>query len=174
MNASAPFHPDGTAVTRMRARVTNGLLLAAFMASKLPLGLVAGLRIRALTAERCVTTVRYSWITTNPFRSTYFAALAMAAEMSCGALGLSLVLAAPVPVSILIVAMTADFVKKATDTTTFVCDDGSRIQEALLTALREGPGGNGVTVETRSVGTNHAGDVVARFTFTWSFRVKRP
>lgn len=172
MNATPPFDPDGPAVRTLRADVTNSWKLAAFMASKLPMGLIAGLRIRDLTADRCVTTVRYGWLTTNPFKSTYFAVLAMGAEMASGALGLSLVRAAPVPVSILIVGMNADFVKKATDTTTFVCEDGANIREAVVAAVRQGPGGEGTTVVTRVVGTNQAGEVVARFSFTWSFRVK--
>lgn len=170
MNARA-FDPDGPKVRKMRDQVTSRLKLALFMANKLPLGLMAGLRVTDVDARSCSVSVRYRWITTNPFRSTYFAALAMAAEMSTGVLGLSLVQAAPEPVSILIVGMTGEFVKKATDTTTFTCSDGQAIQDAVLEALKTG---EGVTVETTTVGLNEAGEEVARFTFTWSFRKKSP
>ena len=167
MNAS--FDPNGPRARRMRDQVTSPLKLAAFMAAKLPMALIAGIRVRSLDAETCTTTVRYRWINTNPFKSTYFAVLAMAAEMSTGALGLSLVQAAPVPVSILVVGMEAEFVKKATGLTTFTCTDGRVLQDAVKEALRTG---EGVTATTRSVGVDEAGDVVARFTFTWSFRRK--
>lgn len=167
MNAS--FDPNGPRARRMRSQVTSPLKLAAFMAVKLPMALIAGIRIRSLDAETCTTTVRYRWINTNPFKSTYFAVLAMAAEMSTGALGLSLVQAAPVPVSILVVGMEAEFVKKATGLTTFTCTDGRVLQDAVKEALRTG---DGVTATTRSVGVDEAGDIVARFTFSWSFRRK--
>lgn len=169
MNARA-FDPDSPAAQKLRKQVMNPLALAAFMGAKLPLGLLAGLRIRALDAETCSTTVRYRWMTTNPFRSTYFAALAMAAEMSTGTLGLSLVRSAPEPVSMLIVGMKGDFVKKAVGLTTFTCTDGVRIQAAVAEALRTG---EGVTVDTETVGRDESGEEIARFTFTWSFRKKR-
>jgi len=169
MNARA-FDPNGEAVRKIRAQVTSRAKLAAFMGAKLPLGLLAGLRVTHVDAESCSASVRYRWMTTNPFRSTYFAALAMAAEMSTGVLGLSLVQAAPEPVSILIVGMTGEFVKKATDVTTFTCRDGRAVQEAVMQAVETG---QGVTVQTETVGTNRAGEVVARFTFTWSFKKKQ-
>jgi acyl-coenzyme A thioesterase PaaI-like protein len=168
MNARS-FDPESPAVRKLRSQVTSRVQLAAFMGAKLPLGLLAGLRIHSLDAEQCVCSVRYRWMTTNPFRSTYFAALAMAAEMSTGALGLSLVRAAPEPVSILIVGMHGTFTKKATDRTTFTCADGRKVQDAVLQALTSG---QGVTVQTETIGRNQAGDEVARFTFTWSFRKK--
>ncbi len=168
MNARA-FDPDSPKVRKLREQVTSPLKLALFMGMKLPLGLLAGLKVTHVDAESCSVTVRYRWMTTNPFRSTYFAALAMAAEMSTGTLGLSLVQAAPEPVSILIVGMTGSFVKKATDVTTFTCADGQKIQDAVMEALATG---EGVTVETETIGLNKAGDEVARFTFTWSFKKK--
>jgi hypothetical protein len=169
MNARA-FDPNNPASQRMRKQVTNPLVFAAFLGAKLPLALVAGLRIRALDADHCTATVRYRWLTTNPFRSTYFAALAMAAEMSTGALGLSLVRASPEPVSMLIVGMSGEFTKKAVGLTTFTCRDGVKVQAAVVGALGSS---EGVTVQTETVGVDESGDEVARFRFTWSFRKKR-
>jgi hypothetical protein len=167
---SETFDPNNEKARKLRAEVTNPLKMAAFMGAKLPMALFAGIRVRTLDAEQCSTTVRYGWMTTNPFKSTYFAVLAMAAEMSTGALGLALVRAAPVPMSILVVGMEAEFVKKATGLTTFTCTDGPAIQDAVKESLRTG---EGVTVAAKTVGVDQAGDVVARFTFTWSFKAKR-
>ncbi|MFK7929043.1 MAG: PaaI family thioesterase [Myxococcota bacterium] len=168
MNARA-FDPNGPDVKKLRRQMLSKTNLRGFMASKLPLALMAGLKVTHLDASSCKTTVRYGWRTTNPFKSTYFAALAMAAEMSTGALGLSLVQAAPEPVSILITGMTAEFVKKATDLTTFTCGDGAALQDAVVETLQSG---EGTTCVATSTGTNQAGEVVARFTFTWSFKKK--
>src|SRR6187200_806720 len=59
-----------------------------FLLQKVPLGLIAGMKLKYLDMHRCEATVPYRWITTNPFKSAYFAALAMAAELSNGSLAL--------------------------------------------------------------------------------------
>ena len=167
---SSTFDPDGPATEKARRRVTNPWLLRAFMFAKLPLALFAGLRVKTLDRRVCEVTIPYGWVTTNPFRSTYFAALSMAAEMSTGALGLALVETGPEPVSFLIVGMDAKFTKKAADLTTFRCEDGEKFVEAYLKTLATG---ESVKVISETVGRNVAGDEVARFTFTWSFKRKR-
>ena len=73
---TAPARHPGA--RKLRSRMTNPLLLKGFMLAKLPLALFAGLRVRELSDHRCVVTVPYGWRSTNPFRSTYFAALSMA------------------------------------------------------------------------------------------------
>src|SRR4029434_3796701 len=80
--------PSTPAADKLRNRVRNPWLMRGFMLAKLPLALIAGVCVRGLDRERCVVTVPYGWRTTNPFRSTYFAALSMAAEMSTGALSM--------------------------------------------------------------------------------------
>jgi len=167
---SSTFDPDGPETQKARRRVANPWLLRAFMFTKLPLALFAGLRVRSLDRRVCEVTVPYGWMTTNPFKSTYFAVLAMAAEMSTGALGLALVETGPEPVSFLIVGMDAKFTKKAADLTTFRCEDGEKFVEAYLKTLATGESTK-VTAET--IGVNKAGDEVARFNFTWSFKRKR-
>ena len=171
MNQADPaaFDPNSPAVEKVRRRVHNPWLLRLFMLAKLPLGLIAGLRVRHLDRRVCEVSVPYGWVTTNPFRSTYFAALSMAAEMSTGALGLALVQASETPVSFLIVGMDAKFTKKATDLTTFRCEDGDRFIEAMRETLRTG---KAVQLDAVTVGTNEASAEVARFTFTWSFKRK--
>jgi len=136
----------------------------------LPLGLVAGLRVRTLDGRVGEATVPYRWLTTNPFRSTYFAALSMAAELSQGALGMSVVEAAPEPVSILIVGMEGEFVKKATGLTVFRCEEGEKMSEAVLKTLETG---EPVRLTLESVGRSESGVEVARFRYTWSFKRKR-
>jgi len=170
MVKSQGFDTDSEAVRSLRKKMLNPLLLKGYMLAKLPLGLLAGLRIETFDADHCAVSVPYGWLSTNPFRSTYFAALSMAAEMSTGALGLSVVEAAPRPISILIVGMTGQFTKKATDKTTFTCQDGAAMAAAVAKTLETG---ESVQVECTTVGTNQAGDEVASFTFTWSFKRKR-
>ena len=60
-----------------------------FLLSKLPAAYIAGIRIKECNDEVCSVSVPYKWLTQNPFRSTYFACLSMAAEMSTGALAMA-------------------------------------------------------------------------------------
>lgn len=144
-------------------------LYGAYVLAKVPLAALAGLRIRQIDAERCSVSVPYGWMTTNPFRSTYFAALSMAAEMSTGALALVAARSCPRPISTLIVGMDGKFEKKATTATTFTCAAGPQIAAAIDETLTTG---EPVAVDVDSVGTAEDGAVVARFCFRWSFKRK--
>jgi acyl-coenzyme A thioesterase PaaI-like protein len=164
-----PLEARPGATAKLRRRMLNPFLMRGFFLAKLPLALFAGLRLRELNEERCVATVPYGWRSTNPFRSTYFAALSMAAELSTGALALAAVESAPRNVAMLITGLTASFEKKATGLTTFTCTDGPRVFEAVARTIATG---EPVAVEVPTVGTSPDGTVVARFTFTWSFKVR--
>ncbi|HEV8580316.1 MAG TPA: DUF4442 domain-containing protein [Thermoanaerobaculia bacterium] len=162
--APAPSTPTAD---KLRNRVRNPWLMRGFMLSKLPLALIAGVRVRELDSECCVVTVPYGWRTTNPFRSTYFAALSMAAEMSTGALSMVAVESAPAPVAMLIVNLQASFEKKATALTTFTCEDGAKAIATIAETVRTG---EPATAVLESVGRAPDGVEVARFAFTWSFK----
>jgi hypothetical protein len=142
-------------------------LMRAFLFRRLPMALVAGLRIRDLSRRRCAVTVPYGWRTTNPFHSTYFAALAMAAELSTGALALLATRSAPRPAAMLLVAIEATFGKKATALSTFTCEDGDAIFAAVAQTLADGAP---ATVRAHSIGRSPDGAELARFTCTWSFK----
>jgi hypothetical protein len=152
---------------KLAAQLKNPFLLRGFLLAKLPLALIAGLRVREMDAERCVVTVPYGWRTTNPFRSTYFAALSMAAEMSTGALAMMATELASQPVALLIVNLEASFEKKAQALTAFTCEDGAKAFAAVAETVRTG---QPATARMETVGRSPDGTVVARFAFTWSFR----
>lgn len=159
--------PRSAAASKLVSRMRNPWLMRGYMLAKLPLALFAGLRVRELADDRCVVSVPYGWRSTNPFRSTYFAALSMAAEMSTGAPALMAVELAPQPVAMLIVGMEASFEKKATATTAFVCEDGPKAYAAVAETLRTG---EAATVRMETVGRMPDNTLVARFVFTWSFK----
>jgi hypothetical protein len=82
-----------------------------FLISKLPSAYFAGVRVKDISEEKCVVTVPYKWFSQNPFRSTYFACLSMAAEMSTGALGMMNIYKREPKVSMLIIDMKGEFFK---------------------------------------------------------------
>ena len=137
---------------------------------KLPAAFFSGIKIREITKEKCTTSVPYKWLTQNPFRSTYFASLAMAAEMSTGALALITTYKRDPAVSMLVVKMEANYYKKATGLIFFTCGEGLQIENAVNEACNTG---EGKTIIVKSVGKNKNDESVAEFLFTWSFKMKK-
>jgi hypothetical protein len=140
-----------------------------FLLTKLPAAYIAGVRVRELDEKRCGVTVPYKWLSQNPFRSTYFACLSMAAEMTTGSLAMAYLYKINPPVSMLVVKVDSEYFKKATARTSFVCEDGELFQKAIEETIATG---EARIVKAKSVGRNKEGEVVAEFFITWSFKVK--
>jgi len=140
-----------------------------FLFLKLPAAFFSGVRIRAIDEERSVVTVPYKWFSQNPFASTYFACLAMAAEMSTGTLAMMHVHKRKPPVSMLVVKLEAVYFKKATGITVFTCKDGSALREVIS---RADSTGEAQTFLASSEGLNEKGEKIADFFITWSFKRK--
>jgi hypothetical protein len=141
-----------------------------FLFSKLPSAYFSGVRVQKADEEKCIVTVPFKWFSQNPFKSTYFACLSMAAEMSTGVLGLAHIHGRKPGVSMLVVNIKGDFMKKAVGKTTFTCNDGAAIKQTIETAIATG---EGKTITAKSTGVNEQGDVVAVFEVTWSFKAKQ-
>jgi len=141
-----------------------------FLFTKLPAAYFAGVRVRAIDEKNCRVTVPYKWLSQNPFRSTYFACLSMAAEMSTGALAMAHLYKINPPVSMLVVKVESEYFKKATGRTSFLCEDGELFQKAVEETIATG---EARIIKAKSVGTNNDSEVVAEFHITWSFKAKQ-
>jgi len=141
-----------------------------FLLSKLPAAFFSGVRVTTMDEEHCEVSVPFKWLTQNPFRSTYFASLSMAAELSTGALALAQIYKRQPPVSMLVLKTEAEYFKKATDKTSFLCEDGALIKKMIEESVETG---EARTVRAKSVGRNRAGEIVAEFHVTWSFKTKK-
>ncbi|HOA37506.1 MAG TPA: DUF4442 domain-containing protein [Flavihumibacter sp.] len=140
-----------------------------FLLSKIPAAYFSGVRVKSVSAASAEITIPYKWFSTNPFKSTYFACLAMAAEMSTGVLAMAHTYKRNPAVSMLVVGMEAKFTKKATGLTTFRCNDGLAIADAVEKAVTTG---EAQTIIARAEGVNDKGEPVASFHITWSFKKK--
>ena len=140
-----------------------------FLLTKLPSAYFCGVRVRYADEAKCVVTVPYKWFSTNPFRSTYFACLGMAAEMSTGVLAMAHTYKQDPAVSMLVLKVEGNFMIKATGKTTFSCEDGKLVTQLVNDAMASG---KPTTATMRSTGRNDAGDTVAEFAITWTFKVK--
>jgi hypothetical protein len=149
--------------------IQNPLKFRLFMLKKLPAAFFSGLRIIYVDSERCEVCVPFKWFTQNPFRSTYFACLSMAAEMSTGVLAMGAINSQSRKVSMLIVGNEGMFHKKATSVTRFSCKDGKAIQEAVERAILSG---SPQTITCQSEGIDEQGNAIASFSFIWSFKAR--
>ena len=130
---------------------------------------LAGLRVRHFDEERCTVTIPYKYWTKNPFRSMYFAAQSMAAELSTGLFGFRYAQLAQPRVSMLVVSVHAEYHKKAVGVITFTCEMGRDVQACVQRARDSG---EPQSLEVKSIGRNASGEVVSQFAVTWSFKVK--
>jgi hypothetical protein len=150
--------------------VRHPLKFRFFLFSKLPSAWFSGVRVKSIEENKCEVTVPFKWFSQNPFRSTYFACLSMAAEMSTGALALGYVYKRTPSVSMLVVKIDGEYFKKAADKTTFTCEDGALIKQMIEETVATG---DARTVTAKSIGRNKSGEIVAEFKITWSFKAKQ-
>lgn len=140
-----------------------------FLMRSLPMAWLAGLRVVYLSNTDCKVQFRYKYLVKNPFRSVYFAVLGMAAELSTGVMAMREIYGRKPGVSMLVVGLEAEFMKKATGTITFTCPCGAsfkqKVQEAVDTGMPQ-------MVVCHSVGTDESGEEVAKFKLVWSFKSK--
>ncbi|MFL5808490.1 MAG: DUF4442 domain-containing protein [Flavisolibacter sp.] len=149
--------------------IRNPLKFRLFMWQKLPAAYFSGLKLSVADEQKAEVTIPYKWFTRNPFRSTYFACLSMAAEMSTGILAMAHVYKRQPKISMLVVATEGKFYKKAIAKTRFVCKEGQRIRETIQRAVDSG---ESQTIRVLSSGFNEAGELIAEFWITWSFKIK--
>ena len=152
---------------RARRQVLGPLGFKAFLMKELPLAAFAGLRLRSLDEGGCTVILPGGWRTQNPFRSTYFAAQAMAAEMSTGAPALVLVRGADAKISMLVTEMRVKYTKKIVGESQFTFRDMGEMADTIQRAAKTG---EPATYVARSLGRNAAGDVASEFEITWSFK----
>jgi hypothetical protein len=158
------FGPKGEAARR---KVLGRLPVTLWMWRTLPLAAFAGLRVVRLDDEACSVRLPGGWRTQNPFRSTYFAAQAMAAEMSSGAPAMVLTTDAPASVALLVVGLRATYGRKLVGAGTFTFEDVASMRAAIdRAAASDAP----QTFTARPVGRDAAGELVAEFEVDWSFK----
>ncbi|SJZ39698.1 DUF4442 domain-containing protein [Sediminibacterium ginsengisoli] len=149
--------------------VSHPVKFRLFLLQRLPAAFFAGLRLRHFDEKHTVVTVKYKWFNQNPFKSMYFAVQSMAAEMSTGLPAFAQVYKRNPAVSMLVVSVESHYYKKVTGLVCFSCDDGPALAETVQRTIDTG---EAVTITCNSTGRNEAGEVVAEFRITWSFKAK--
>ena len=140
-----------------------------FMLLKLPLAYIGGVRVKRVSDEQATVKITYKWMNQNPFKSMFWAAQGMAAEMSTGVLVMKAIEDSKENVSMLVTHQEASFYKKATGKILFTCKGGGEIRKAIkMSKINK----EGQVVQLIAEGKNEDGVVVSKFNFEWSLKVK--
>ena len=140
-----------------------------FMLLKLPLAYIGGVRVKRVSEEQATVKITYKWMNQNPFKSMFWAAQGMAAEMSTGVLVMRAIADSKENVSMLVTHQEANFYKKATGKIVFTCKGGNEISKAIkMSKINK----EGQVVQLIAEGKNEDGVVVSKFSFEWSLKVK--
>lgn len=152
---------------KLKQQVSSPWKFGLFLLSSLPIGLLAGMRLRHIDEHKCVTSVPFKWLTKNPFQSIYFAVQSMAAELSTATPCLIAIQGHKPSVAFIIVDLKANFHKKGIGRVYFTCEDGAKAFDAVDKAIATG---ESQTATFKTVGKMKDGTVVSEFEFTWSFK----
>lgn len=144
--------------------------LNTFLFFKLPAAFWCGVRVKSISDEQCITTVRHRWINQNPFQSMYFAVQAMAAELTTGTLVMMKIKESGEKISMLVAKTNCHFSKKATGRITFTCNDGNIIDAAIQNAVETK---EGQVFWMKSVGVDESGIQVSEMNFEWTIKLKQ-
>jgi len=154
---------------KFRASFSSSLKQRLFYFKNLPMALISGIKLIRLDEEKSIAEAPYRWRNKNPFKSMYFAVLSMAAELSTGAPALLALKGTDADIVLIIVDLKAEFVKKATTKIIFTCEDYKLFSQALSQLKQVG---DIVEVTAKTIGRNTNEEEVARFDFTWSFKLR--
>ena len=155
--------------SNFQRRMLNPFFFKLFLLFKLPMAFLAGLKLKELSTESSLVTIKHKYLNKNPFGSIYFACLSMAGELASGILAASIIYDSKPKVSMLVVNLEVNFVKKAVGVISLKCKDGLAMQSVVDSAIISG---EGKIFDALTTAIDSQGDVVAEFIIRWSFKAK--
>ena len=156
-------------LNKMTNLLKNPVSFRAFTLGKMPLGFLAGLHVLELDETNCKVGIPGGWRTQNPFKSMYWAAQGMAAEMAAGLHPAIYTSATDTKVNMILAKCEGRFTRQCIGKGTFVCNSGDAIRRAVAeTAVS----GERVPCPVIVTGHDPDGHVVSEWEFTWSFKGK--
>ena len=140
-----------------------------FMLFELPLAYLGGVRVVSIQKETAIVSITHKWMNQNPFKSIFWAAQGMAAEMATGVLVMKGIDNIGKNVSMLVTNQRGNFTKKATGKIIFECNQGKELQDLFNSFDQHN---NKAIIELKSIGIDSNNIKVSEFSFTWSLKVR--
>ena len=147
----------------------NSLKYTFFLFFQLPSAFFCGVRLKYLDSLKSIVLINHSWFNKNPFKSIFWAAQGMAAELTTGSLIKNVIKESGVNVSYLVVENKSSFYKKATGKIIFECNQGKELQDLFNSFDQHN---NKAIIELKSIGIDSNNIKVSEFSFTWSLKVR--
>ena len=102
-----------------------------FLLKDLPSAFFCGTRIKSIDDKQCEIKIRLNWFNKNPFKSMFWAAQGMAAELTTALMITDKIRKSGHNISMLLISNNADYYKKATGLIVFNCIEGAKIDEMM-------------------------------------------
>ena len=147
----------------------NSIKYTFFLLFQLPSAFFCGVRLKYLDSLKSIVSINHSWFNKNPFKSIFWAAQGMAAELTTGSLIKNIIKDSGVNVSYLVVENKSCFYKKATGKIIFECNQGKELQDLFNSFNQDN---DNAIIELKSVGVDSNNVKVSEFSFTWSLKVR--
>lgn len=147
----------------------NSIKYTFFLFFQLPSAFFCGVRLKYLDSLKSIVSINHSWFNKNPFKSIFWAAQGMAAELTTGSLIKNAIKESGVNVSYLVVENKSSFYKKATGKIIFECNQGKELQDLFNSFNQDN---DNAIIELKSVGVDSNNVKVSEFSFTWSLKVR--
>ena len=147
----------------------NSIKYTFFLFFQLPSAFFCGVRLKYLDSLKSIVSINHSWFNKNPFKSIFWAAQGMAAELTTGSLIKNVIKESGLNVSYLVVENKSSFYKKATGKIIFECNQGKELQDLFNSFDQDN---DNAIIELKSVGVDSNNVKVSEFSFTWSLKVR--
>ena len=150
-------------------RLSGWSRFRAFTFLSMPSAAFVGLRFVRADEEVCVTSIPGGWRSQNPFKTMYWAAQGMAAELATGVVPFAISRTTKRGIRMFVVGTEATFVKRAKGKIVFTCEDIAAARAAIEETLTTG---EKIDLDMRAVGRDSDGDIVSEWVFKWNFRAR--
>jgi len=140
-----------------------------FLLKKLPSAYFCGARIKSIDSNQCEIKIALNWFNKNPYKSMFWAAQGMAAELTTALMITDKIKKSGYDVSMLLISNNANYYKKATGLIVFNCNEGDEIDEMMNKLISTN---TPQTITLSSIGINQNNVTVSKFVFEWSLKIR--
>ena len=140
-----------------------------FLLTKLPAAYFCGARVKSINSNECSVKITHNWFNQNPYKSMFWAAQGMAAELTTALMLTDKINKSGYDISMLLISSKSNYYKKATGTIVFNCSEGNNMDE-MMNKLISSNIPQTITLSSRGVNQNKV--KVSEFIFEWSLKIR--
>ena len=140
-----------------------------FLLTKLPAAYFCGARLKSINSNECSVKITHNWFNQNPYKSMFWAAQGMAAELTTALMLTDKINKSGYSISMLLISSKSNYYKKATGTIVFNCSEGNNMDEMMNKLISSN---TPQTITLSSKGINQNNVTVSKFIFEWSLKIR--